>query len=76
MAAPFQARFDLLNKEDWIACWMNSDSKNTHKKVFADFCAAIDIDQECLADVDLQAIDGLLEILSKFYADQCEKTFR
>ena len=34
-------------------------------KVFGDFCAAVDIDQERLADVDLQTLDGLL---SKFYA--------
>ena len=34
-------------------------------KVFGDFFAHVDIDQESLADVDLQTLDGLLR---KFYA--------
>ena len=71
MAGQFQARFDLLNEEDLDRLLDDSDSKNTKRqlkfsmKVFGDFCAAVDIDQERLADVDLQTLDGLL---SKFYA--------
>ena len=71
MAGQFQARFDLLNEEDLDRLLDDSDSKNTNRqlkfsmKVFGDFCAAVDIDQERLADVDLQTLDGLL---SKFYA--------